>query len=271
MPIKKYSLFALLLIAVGCKTTNNYYAAAEEKDAAFITDGKLYSSLFIQRAAEYKALCFQAYNAATQRLQDIVTRHTFSKPLAIVTDIDETVLDNTPNSVHQAFAGKHFEPNAGEQWTARAEADTICGAKTFFDFARSKGVEVFYITNRNESERAATLKNLQKFDFPFADNAHLLLRTTTSGKADRRNAVSRTHEIVLLCGDNLSDFSEVFDKNNEEKRTSGVRNNAALFGNKFIVLPNPNYGDWEGALYEYNNQLTPKQKAEIIRKKLKTY
>ncbi len=263
----------IVVLLSGCTVTKNYYTTTQEikTDDGLITNGKLYSSLFIQRAAEYKALCFQAYNTATDRLEEITKNNRYTKPLAVVTDIDETVLDNSPNSVHQAFAGKDFEPKAWEEWTIRADADTISGAKTFFDFAKSKGVEVFYVTNRNENERAATLKNLQRFNFPFADDEHLLLRTTTSGKAERRSKISQTHEIVLLCGDNLSDFSEMFDKNTEEKRTTGVRNNAALFGNKFIVLPNPNYGDWESSIFEYNHQLTPKQKAEIIRTKLKTY
>jgi len=39
-----------------------------------------------------------------------------------------------------------------------------------------------------------------------------------------------------------------------------VKNNAALFGSKFIVLPNAMYGDWEGALYNYQYNLTPQQK-----------
>lgn len=214
MPIKKYILFVILIVTAGCKSTHNNYTTVDEKDNTLITNGKLYSSLFIQRVAEYKSLCFQDYNIATLRLQHIIDNHSFSKPLNAIRYIDETVLDNMPNSVHQAFAGKDLEPKAWKRWTANAEADMISEAKTFFDFAKSKGVEVFYIINRNESERDTTLKNLQKFNFPFADDVHLLSRITTSGKVARRNAISQTHEIVLLCGDNLS---EIFDQNAEEK------------------------------------------------------
>jgi predicted secreted acid phosphatase len=42
------------------------------------------------------------------------------------------------------------------------------------------------------------------------------------------------------------------------------------FGNRFIVLPNPVYGDWERALYEYQS-LTPAQKDSSFRKWMKTY
>ena len=46
---------------------------------------------------------------------------------------------------------------------------------------------------------------------------------------------------------------------------------AAEFGNRFIVLPNPVYGDWEFALYHYNHSLTPAQKDSVIRASLYTY
>lgn len=270
MQIQKYILPILIITFMSCKTSGTI-SKSNEIESNFITDGKLFSSLYIQKAAEYKALCFQAYNVATDRLIQIVQNHNFKKPLAVVTDIDETVLDNTPSSVHQAFLGKDYEPAAWAEWTKMASADTICGAHSFFSFAASKGVEVFYVTNRSEQERAATLKNLQKYNFPFADDKHLLLKNNTSSKTERRAIINETHEIVLLFGDNLSDFSGIFDKNNNENRTLNVRNNAALFGNKFIVLPNPNYGDWENAIYEYNYQLTPQQKKQIIYKSLKTY
>ncbi len=50
----------------------------------------------------------------------------------------------------------------------------------------------------------------------------------------------------MLFGDNLSDFSAAFDKQPTDTRNAQTRNNAALFGTRFIVLPNAMYGDWEG-------------------------
>jgi len=226
--------------------------------------------LFQQRAAEYKALCFQAYNIATLRLNEAL-QQTHTKPLAVITDIDETVLDNSPYAVHQSLLHKDYEAASWMEWTARSEADSLAGAKTFFNYTSTKNVEVFYITNREEKERAATLKNLQAFGFPFADEQHLITRQTISSKEARRQAVAATHEIVLLLGDNLSDFSELFDKKTEAERLLNVRNNATLFGKKFIVLPNPSYGDWEGALYKYNYGLTPAQKDSVIKAVLKSY
>jgi 5'-nucleotidase (lipoprotein e(P4) family) len=61
-------------------------------------NGKLFTAMFQQRAAEYRALCLQGYNAAHMRI-DAYTKQT-DKPLAIITDIDETILDNSPYAVH---------------------------------------------------------------------------------------------------------------------------------------------------------------------------
>ncbi len=82
-----------------------------------------------------------------------------------------------------------------------------------------KGIEIFYVTNRAEAEREATLKNLQKYNFPYADdNAHLFLRGNTSYKEDRRQSIAAAHTIVMSLGDNRGDFSFLFDKKNVDER-----------------------------------------------------
>lgn len=265
----KYSPIVSVLIAgLFASSCSTQKQASINASSSLVSNGKLWSSLFQQRAAEYKALCFQAYNIARlrldQRLQDAPLR-----PLAIVTDIDETVLDNSPNAVHQALQGKDYEPQAWYSWTSKASADTLAGSASFFKYAASRGVEVFYITNRDEKERESTLANLRKFNFPFTDNHHLLLKETSSSKESRRVQVLKSHEIVLLLGDNLSDFSELFDKLSENNREDITRQQSGNFGNKFIVLPNATYGDWENAIFKYNYRLTPAEKENIIRKILK--
>ncbi|TWR27352.1 5'-nucleotidase, lipoprotein e(P4) family [Mucilaginibacter pallidiroseus] len=232
--------------------------------------GKLWASIWQQRSAEYKALCYQAYNIAKLRLDEAL-KNPGQKPLAVVTDIDETVLDNSPYDAMRASANLDFDAKTWKAWTAKAEADTVPGAPAFFKYAASKGVTVFYITNRDEDERAATLKNLQKYNLPNADNEHLQLRQTTSSKESRRLQVLKTHNIVLLCGDNLPDFDMLY----ENKPAEGKRNDVTVqlreqFGKKFIVLPNPAYGDFESALFNFNYKLTQAQKDSIINSKVKT-
>ncbi|GAA4904204.1 5'-nucleotidase, lipoprotein e(P4) family [Mucilaginibacter defluvii] len=233
-------------------------------------NGKAWASVWQQRAAEYKALCFQAYNAARVQV-DLAIKTPTDKPLAIVTDIDETVLDNSPYDAQRALNNLEFDTKTWKAWTAKAIADTVAGAPAFLKYAASKGITVFYITNRDEDERGGTLKNLKRYGLPDADNAHLLLKQTSSSKESRRQQVQKTHNIILLCGDNLPDFDALYDnKPNEQNRDQATRKLANQFGTKYIVLPNPSYGDWEGALYKWNYKLTPAQKDSVIQAATKT-
>lgn len=232
--------------------------------------GKLYTSAWIQRSAEYQALCLQAYNLASLRLEQALSQHKpGDRPLAIVTDIDETILDNTPNSVHQALKGEDYTDASWHEWCARAEADTLAGARDFFVRAAEAGVEVFYISNRFEADRAGTLRNLARYGFPNADDVHLLLRTKGSDKTERRHQVLRGYDIVMLLGDNLGDFDHVFDSSSEAERAEGVARFASEFGKRFIVLPNPNYGTWDKALHGGYPSLS--RRDSNLRTMLRTY
>ncbi|HSU27408.1 MAG TPA: HAD family acid phosphatase, partial [Chitinophagaceae bacterium] len=82
--------FACLL---SCKGPQQVTGSASNNTAGIAVTGKLFASLYQQRAAEYHALCLQAYNLATQRVNEILKTRTSAKPMAVITDIDETVLD----------------------------------------------------------------------------------------------------------------------------------------------------------------------------------
>lgn len=264
--IKKY-LFAALILS-SCVSTKEM-ADTVPSEGGITIEGRLFSALFHQQAAEYKALCFQAYNIARLRLDQSLAGDQPIRPRAIVTDIDETVLDNTPYSAGRALRGHDYEPQSWLGWTAKGEADTLAGAHSFFSYAASRGVEIFYVTNREEKERSGTLANLKRYGFPYSDDSHLIMKTTVSGKESRRAKIAETHDIIMLIGDNLSDFSPIFDKNSTEERTQNVKDAADRFGASYIVLPNANYGDWESALFRYNYNLTTAQKDSIIRSVLK--
>ncbi|GAB3934528.1 5'-nucleotidase, lipoprotein e(P4) family [Mucilaginibacter myungsuensis] len=255
-----------LSIAVLCLTAN---AFAQDKSLSTVNAGKAWAAIYQQRSAEYKALCFQAYNIAKFRLDEAI-KHKGKKPLALVTDIDETLLDNSPEGARAALANQDFNTKDWKTWTAKGIADTVSGAAAFFKYAAKKGVTVFYITNRDQDERDGTLKNLKTFNLPFADDAHLLLKSGTSSKEARRQMVLAKYNIVLLCGDNLPDFDLLYDnKPTEEARMATTEKLKAEFGKKFIVIPNPSYGDFEGALFKFNYKLTPAQKDSVIMAKLK--
>lgn len=260
--MKKIQLLPLLFF-FACTTTKQTIITTTQPAQSIVVDGKLFTAIYQQKAAEYKALCFQAYNLAHLRLDQVLQTRGL-KPKAIITDIDETVLDNSPYAISQAVRGKDYEPETWYQWTGRAAADTVPGAPTFLKYAAANGVEVFYITNRDEKERAATMQNLRKYNLPNSDTVHLIMRQTISSKEERRQQVLRNYDVVMLIGDNLADFSSLFDKRQQAERETNTLQTADAFGKRFIVLPNPNYGDWESALYNYGRYTTA-QKDSILR------
>lgn len=262
--------YSLLLLISCTKPVTDQSTHTDSISNSLTLGGKLYTSAWIQRSAEYKALCLQTYNLAELRLEEALrNKASNGRPLAIITDIDETILDNTPNSVYQALKGEDYTDESWNEWCARAEADTLAGARDFFIRADKAGVQIFYVSNRYEVNRAGTLDNLKKFGFPQVDDEHLLLRTDVSDKTERRNQVMNTYDIIMFLGDNLGDFEHIFDSSDEAERLQGLEIYRREFGKRFIVLPNPNYGTWEKAMNSGYPPLT--ERDELLKMNLKTY
>jgi len=265
MKIKNYLLIAGL---VASSIVSTYFVTATTtaqqgatQPQAIVADNEYQVSavLFMQKAAEFRALAYQAFNIARMQLDADFDKKTLKRlpkterkmTRAIVVDIDETVLDNSP---HQAELIKNRMPFTGSIWTAwvnRRQAKPIPGAVEFLKYANSKGVRVFYVSNRNEAEKQGTIDNLKAVGFPDVSGETVLVRATESGKEARRQSISAKHRIVLLMGDNLNDLSNVFERKSVDERFAEVDKTRELFGRKYIVLPNAMYGDWESAIYEY--------------------
>ena len=259
--------FILCLAASSCHSSRIQVSRPMEPGLAI--HGKIFTTAYQQTAAEYRALCYQAFNLARYRV-DMYKPGNGLKP-AIITDVDETVLDNSPYAVNRARIGLDYEPFSWFEWTDRSSAKEVPGAGDFLRYASSRGIEIFYITNRDKRERNSTVENLRKLGMPNADTIHVLTKESGSAKEPRRKEVLKSHELVLFLGDNLSDFSFVFDKKTVSERNNLVDLNEAEFGRNFILIPNPVYGDWEGSIYQYNYKLSPAQKDSAIRSTLTGY
>ena len=229
--------------------------------------------VWTQTSGEKAALAYQAFALARMTLgRDLRLRH--ARKRAIIVDVDETIMDNSRFQAmliqtNQAYSGKLWT-----DWVNRAEAIALPGAVEFLRYANSRGVRVFYITNRKEIEKAGTATNLTKLGFPDVNDETLLVRTdpNSSSKEPRRQTVSTKYYVVLLMGDNLNDFADVFEKGKTvASRLSAVEQNKTQFGTRFIVLPNPMYGDWENAIYDYNDKLTEAEKNAKRKGALKGY
>jgi 5'-nucleotidase (lipoprotein e(P4) family) len=123
-------------------------------------------------------------------------------------------------------------------------------------------IEIFYVTNRKVHLMEPTLLNLQRMGFPYADEAHLLMRENDNSKESRRRLVNGKYKVILLLGDNLDDFTNAFEKRDIEGRKEMASVLRTSFGRRFIVFPNPMYGSWESLLYNEADSLGFKTKGE---------
>lgn len=266
-----FTILFVFTLFIGCKSQITQIKQ-EKTNSIPVKEHTIQALLWQQNAAEYKALTYQAYNLAQFQLDKILADNDFSKPIAIVTDIDETVLDNSPYSGKQVELDENYSSSRWAEWVKKLKAEEIPGALSFFNFAKSKGVEVFYISNRSVNQTKETIENLKLKGFPFADETHVILKTSSSEKETRRNNVKKTHEIVLFLGDNLSDFSSVFENRSTAQRNKSADSLKVLFGKKYIVFPNPIYGDWETkGILEGKYNWTGLQKDSIRHKKITSY
>ena len=235
------------------------------------SDYSLNAVLWEQRSGEYRALCYQAFSLAKMKLKEKISMHSRDKKqLAIITDIDETILDNSPQQASNILHNITYSEKSWKEWTSRAIANALPGAVAFFQYADKMGIQIFYITNRKNEERDATVRNLIKAGFPQADTAHVMTKDSTSDKEYRRLKIKADYTIALLLGDNLNDLDKMFYQQPADTRCNLVKDNSDLFGDVFIVLPNPMYGDWESAIWN-GKRVAPEEADKLKREALIVY
>jgi len=232
---------------------------------------KTYPVLWQQTAAEYRALCYQAFNIAAIRLNEIPKKKIRKQKLAIITDLDETILDNSYSEAQLIKEGREHSNQTWKEWTSQSIATGVPGAVEFLQIAKQKGISIFYISNRDTGDVASTLVNLKKLQLPDADTAHMLFLSNTSSKEARRQIVMNMYNVVMLLGDNLNDFMQIFEGIKISERFAETDKLKDEWGKKFIVLPNATYGEWENAVYDYDRKLNLEERETKRKSKLKGY
>lgn len=268
----KYTLRQLVLqiAIVGALSLTMVSAASAQK---VDNEHQVGGVLWTQTSGERVALSYQAFAIARLRLdQDLRASRNRRIRRAVIVDADETVIDNSPYQAMLVKTRRAYESQSWNDWCQKAQAAAIPGAVEFLRYANSRGVRVFYVTNRRESEKQCTAQNLKKVGFPDVSDETVLVRTDTSSKQPRRDGIARKHRVVLLMGDNLNDFAEIFEQSKTiDSRLAATQQNKSNFGTRFIVLPNVMYGAWEEAIYGDASKLTEEQKAEKRRNTLKDF
>ncbi len=210
--------------------------------------------IFHQKAAEYRALAYQAFNLAKMRLdmdkklRKKLPKSERKKPRAIIVDADETVLDNSPYFGKLIKTRQPLTIRSLFEWKKSGKAKAVPGSVEFLNYAKKKGVEIFYVSNVPSNFMEVTLKSLKQNGFPDAKESNVMLITNSSSKEPRRQKVAETHRILMLIGDSLNDLSVAFEGKSIQDRFTEVEKAKNLWGTKFIVVPNVMYGAWESAV-----------------------
>jgi len=295
------TLSLLVLALSGCQTMSMPVSVADGtavEPVAVVTqtpaatpaaNDNLNAVAWIQTSVEFRLLAGQTWRSALVQLDraiktpgwDALTAEDRNsplpgKPLAVIVDIDETVLDNSPYQARLVRDDKSYNEVTWDAWVREEAATPVPGALEFAKAATARGVTLFYISNRAEHLGEATLANLRKVGFPIKDAGQFLgLGTFTEGCEDngsekgcRRQLVGRTHRVLMQFGDQIGDMVTVL-ANNREGREQAVAPYLGWVGERWFVLPNPTYGSWEPALF--NNEWSQpaeerrRQKLEALR------
>lgn len=203
-------------------------------------------------SAEYRALVHQAYNVATERVrQAAATREPGT--WAVIVDADETVLSNLPYYIEQVREGDNGSGLGRTAWQQRSEAPALPAAKAFLEEVRSLGGRIVVVTNRAAFQNDETRENLTAAGLPY--DAVLSHPISLDGfKEPRFDAVGEgledeglpPLEVVLYLGDRIGDFPEP---------EPDAARPFELFGDKYLILPNPIYGDWMETMPEPGEEL----------------
>ena len=228
----------------------------------------LLATLWMQRAIEYKANALTVYALARIRLDEALADKGWTAspgeqkgdfaalPPAVVLDVDETVLDN---SLYEAWMMKNdqtFSTKTWNQFCADQVSRAIPGAVEFTRYAESKGVKVFYVTNRGAETEKDTRANMEKLGFPMGGNVDTFLMQNEkegwgSAKGTRRAAIARDYRILLNLGDNFGDFDDRY-RSSEADRLKAFEADKAYWGKQWLMLPNPTYGSFDSATYGHD-------------------
>jgi 5'-nucleotidase (lipoprotein e(P4) family) len=206
-----------------------------------------------QTAAEFRALYHQGFNIARMRVEiALAQKQDDSLPLAIISDVDETLLLANDYWGYLITQGQDFFDDASwDRWIEENRAVASPGALEFLNFCVSNSVEIFYVTNRDQGEATVQLaiENLNAVGFPLADTAHLRVLRESSNKELVQQRIREDYEVVALLGDNLNDFARRYYSTDIDQRMSLMEQDKDRYGRDYILFPNPTDGHWIRAIF----------------------
>ena len=222
--------------------------------------------LWMRTSAEYRALAYQGYNVAMNAVKMAVTDPSHQrKPLAIVLDADETVVDNTKLMGESIANGNgRFDAPWWRQAVHQGKSQAMPGAVEFLNEVHKQGVEIFYVSNRYAPVNLdVTIQNFKELGFPSVDKDHVLLFEKDSDKQPRFDMIAKKYYVVVYMGDNAGDFPIGTKGKTLAERNAIIDAHKEDFGTTFVVFPNPAYGSWVSALAKGYQNLSPEEQNQV--------
>lgn len=256
--MKKSKLLILILFGLSACTT------PENKTQS----GNLNSTLWIQTSVEYQMLCEQTYKMALSKLDEAIADSTWTALSeqtndyyqllpAIIVDVDETVLNNSPFFARSIKKGTSYSDSLWQAWVKETRAKGIPGAKAFIKKVKEKGVKVFFVTNR--TLKGPTLENLQKEIDPNIKAEAVMCKYEkpewNHSKVERRKEIAQDYRVLMLVGDDYNDFTYL-RKISPAERILKSKNHINQWGVKWFILPNPVYGSFEKSILGYTYKMS---------------
>ena len=283
-------MFLSASLLCGCSAAPPRTIATPATTPAAEADDNLNAVLWAQTAVEHDLAYREIYRAAREKLPAAIADASWDAlptdertaaagglPPAVILDVDETVLDNSPYQARLVRDGREYDEVSWAQWCKQGSARPMPGALEFTRAAAARGVAVFYLSNRAQDLNVATLANLRAAGFPVAgDDAFLGLGLAAKGceqtgteKGCRRRIVAQRYRVVMQFGDQLGDFLDVL-VNTPDGRAQRVAPYLDWIGARWFVLPNPTYGSWQGALFNNAWSAPAAQRRAALRGALRT-
>jgi acid phosphatase len=280
----RYVWFFLLAFTTlaGCATTPPLPASRASASPA-ATDDRLDAILWQTTSAEYLVLTQSIYAGAQAQLEGALADRQWTAlpaqkenyqnlPPAVIMDIDETVIDTGRFQSYLVKNRARFSSRPWREWLNRNEPQAVPGAVEFIANAQSRGVTVFFVTNRDHATEQATRLNLTSVGIKLPDPIDTVLSRNQrpdwgSDKESRRRFIAQSYRVIMLFGDDLADFIPEYLSPPQVRVSESLKHNQ--WGTKWFMLPNPMYGSWEASLYEFRSDLsaeeTSKRKFERLR------
>jgi acid phosphatase len=265
--------FALLSMGCGAALPTS----PEPRSSA--SDDRLDAILWQTTSAEYHVLAKSIYAAAQLHLERALAdpqwsalptqRENFeSLPPALIMDVDETVIDTGEFQSSLVKNRARFSSRPWREWQMRNVPKAVPGAVEFIAFAQARGVTVFFVTNRDSATEATTRKNLASLGIQLPDHIDTVLTRGeradwNSDKESRRRLIAQNYRVIMLVGDDLSDFISEYRTPPPTRISEAAK--YGHWGSKWFMLPNPMYGSWEASLYDFDAKLNA---AEVSQRKL---